>query len=83
LTSGNAEPPEATEAPGEAPGKAAQERTESADKRARAAKFGKSRGKDQKIPPKYNTATILTAEVKDGATNSFDFDMTSAATPKR
>ena len=83
LTSGNAEPEEPTEGPVEPPGPAAQARSEAADKRARAASLGKSRGKDQLIPPQYNTATILTAEVKEGTPNTFHFDLTSAVAPKK
>ena len=83
LTSGNAGPEEPTEGAVEPPGPAAQARSEAADKRARAARFGKSRGKDQSIPPQYNTATTLTAEVKEGTSNTFNFDLTSAAAPKK
>jgi hypothetical protein len=53
-----------------------------------AEKFGEAPGKTpplpkELIPPQYSTATTLTAEVKEGASNSFDFDLTSAATPKK
>jgi len=83
LTSANAEPQEPTEGPLEPPGPAAQARSEAADKRARAARFGKSRGKDQLIPPQYNTATTLSAEVKEGTSKPFDFDLSSIAAPKK
>jgi hypothetical protein len=83
LTSGNLASEEPTEGPVEPPGPAAQARSEAADKRARAAKFGKSRGKDQLIPSRYNTATTLTAEVKEGTRNTFNFELTSAAGPKK
>jgi len=83
LPSENPASQEPTEGPGEPPGPAAQARAEALDKKARAAKFGKSRGKDQLIPPQYNTATTLTAEVKEGSPNEFNFDLTSSAVPKR
>jgi len=35
------------------------------------------------IPARYNSDTTLTAEVKPGKSNSFDFDLTSATTPKK
>ena len=69
---------------GDLPGKAAREQTEAADKKQRAATLGKAgTAPNQSIPAQYNTATTLTAEMKEGGSNSFDFPLTSAATPKK
>jgi hypothetical protein len=67
---------------GDLPGVAGRRQAEAADSKARAAILGKKGAlPGQTIPPRYNTATTLTAEVKDGASNSFDFELTSAPTP--
>jgi hypothetical protein len=60
----------------------------SSDSTGPAEKFGDVPGKTppppkELIPTRYNSDTTLTAEVKQGASNSFDFDLTSAATPKK
>jgi len=77
-------PPAPLEKFGEMPGKEHREQAEAADKRQRTAKAGKAgASSEQAIPARYNTATELTAEVKEGATNTFNYELTSAATPKK
>ena len=70
---------------GDLPGIAGRRQAEAADSKQRALMLGKAgtAASGQPIPPRYNTATTLTAEVKEGASNSFDFDLSSAATPKK
>lgn len=77
-------PPVPLEKFGEMPGKAHREQSEAADKAQRAAMLGKKgTPRTMSLPARYNTATILTAEVKEGGSNSFDFELTSTDTPKR
>jgi hypothetical protein len=69
---------------GEMPGKAHREQAEAADKAARAKALGKKgASSNTSIPARYNTSTTLTADVKDGGSNSFDFELTSADTPSK
>jgi hypothetical protein len=68
------------------PGPATRKQTEATDGMQRAKKFGGPMGKggtspSSSIPARYNTSTTLTAEVKKGVSNSFNFALTSAATP--
>jgi hypothetical protein len=66
---------------GDLPGVAGRRQAEAADSKARAAMLSKKGAlPGQPIPSQYNTATTLTAEVKDGASNSFDFELISAPT---
>jgi hypothetical protein len=69
---------------GEMPGKAHREQAEAADKKQRVAMFGKAGASPvRSIPARYNTDTELTAEVKDRASNDFDFALSSGPTPKK
>ena len=68
---------------GDMPGKAHREQAEAADRRQRAESLGKASTPNQLVPSRYNTATELIADVKDGAANTFNFDLTSSATPKK
>jgi hypothetical protein len=69
---------------GDLPGIAGRRQAEAADKKKRAEVLGKKGASpSQAVPAKYNTATTLTATVKDGETNAFDFDLTSDATPRK
>jgi hypothetical protein len=69
---------------GEMPGKEHRAAAEAADKAQRAAKLGKKgASSNTSIPARYNTSTTLTAEVKEGGSNSFDFALTSADTPSK
>jgi hypothetical protein len=69
---------------GDLPGVAGRHQAEAADKKKRAEVLGKKgASSSQAVPARYNTATTLTATVEDGGTNSFDFDLTSDATPKK
>jgi hypothetical protein len=70
-----------TEKFGDMPGRAARQQTEADDARQRALVLGKRADSNQLIPSKYNTATTLTADVKDGGTHTFNFDLNSASTP--
>ena len=68
------------------PGPATRKQTEATDRMQRAKKFGSPTGtggtsSSPSIPARYNTATTLAAEVKKGGSNSFNFALTSAATP--
>jgi hypothetical protein len=70
------------------PGLATRKQTEATDSIQRAKRFGGASGKtgaspNQRIPARYNTATTLSAEVKKGSSNSFDFVLTSAPTPQK
>ena len=72
------------ESPDEIPGAAAQRQADAADARHRAAaRSGGAAPPPNRIPSRYNTATTLAVEVKAGASNSFDFDLDSAAKPKK
>lgn len=66
---------------GEMPGRAARQHTEAADKQQRAAVLGKKASSS--IPGRYNTATTLVAEVKQGGSNVFDFELTSGDSSKK
>jgi len=68
---------------GDMPGVAGRRQAEAADKKHRAELLKAGGSASQPIPSQYNTATTLTAEVKDGGSNSFDFDLSSARTPKK
>jgi hypothetical protein len=85
---GSESPALAEKAIDDPPGPATRKQTEATDGMQRAKKFGSPTGKGatssgSSIPARYNTATTLTAEVKKGASNSFDFALTSAATPAK
>jgi hypothetical protein len=84
LGADNSEPAEKF---GDLPGKAGHDQAEAADSKQRAERFGDKRAKaralTQSIPAQYNSATTLAVEVKDDAPNRFDFDLSSAPTPKK
>jgi hypothetical protein len=84
---GSESPALAEKALDDPPGPATRKQTEATDSMQRTKKFGRPAGKGEtsgsSIPARYNTATTLTAEVKKGAPNSFDFALTSAATPAK
>ncbi len=72
------------EEPGEVPGKAARKQADAADARYQeSVRSGKAALPPNRIPARYNTATTLVVEVKGGASNSFNFDLSSAAAPKK
>jgi hypothetical protein len=69
---------------GDLPGVAGRQQAEAADKKNRAALSGKAgAAATQPIPSQYNTATTLTAEVKDGGPNTFPFNLSSGPAPRK
>jgi hypothetical protein len=76
LSSENQAPAEKGDEP---PGLSTRRQTEAIDGIQRARAQGKpAAAPKQLIPARYNTATTLTVEVKEGTSNSFDFDLSSA-----
>jgi hypothetical protein len=79
----SSENPAPAEKVNEPPGQETRRQAEAVDGIVRAKTLGKSASSKQSIPSRYNTATTLTVEVKEGASNSFDFALTSAEPPKK